>query len=165
MFGVEGVHVLDSRIDDGGLVVDVETDQTLAGCPDCGVVRIGHGRRVHRLHDIPALGRPVRLRWFKRVWRCPEQSCPRMTFSESHDLAMPHAKLTNRAVGWAVDGLRHDDTTVSALARHLGVDWHTAWNAIEAERRFRPPPARSGPVAAAHGPTVDRPPRPHHRRR
>ena len=29
------------------------------------------------------------------------------------------------------------DTTVSALARHLGVDWHTCWDAIEAEATRR----------------------------
>jgi len=28
--------------------------------------------------------------------------------------------------------LRHDDTTVSAVARHLGVAWDTRWNAVEA---------------------------------
>jgi hypothetical protein len=33
--------------------------------------------------------------------------------------------LTVRAVRWAVDALSYDDTTVSALARHLGVDWQT----------------------------------------
>ena len=33
--------------------------------------------------------------------------------------------LTVRAVRWATDALSCDDTTVSALARHLGVDWHT----------------------------------------
>jgi transposase len=27
--------------------------------------------------------------------------------------------------------LSYDDTTVSALARHLGVDWHTCWDAVE----------------------------------
>jgi hypothetical protein len=41
--------------------------------------------------------------------------------------------LTVRAVRWAVDALSCDDTTVSALARHLGVDWHTCWDAIEVE--------------------------------
>jgi transposase len=35
------------------------------------------------------------------------------------------------------DALSHDDTTVSALARHLGVAWHTAWVAIEAEAKAR----------------------------
>ena len=57
------------------------------------------------------------------------------TFSETHDLAPPRAVLTTRAVRWAVDALSQDDTTVSALARHLGVDWHTAWTAIEAEAK------------------------------
>jgi transposase len=42
-----------------------------------------------------------------------------------------------RAVRWATDALSHDDTTVSALARHLGVAWHTAWVAIEAEAKAR----------------------------
>jgi transposase len=36
-------------------------------------------------------------------------------------------------VGWATTALSYDDTTVSALARHLAVDWHTAWDAIEVE--------------------------------
>ena len=31
--------------------------------------------------------------------------------------------------------MSQDDTTVSALGRHLGVDWHTAWTAIEAEAK------------------------------
>jgi transposase len=58
-------------------------------------------------------------------------------FSETHDIAPPRAVLTVRAVRWAADALAHDDTTVSALARHLGVDWHTAWNAIEIEAKVR----------------------------
>jgi transposase len=42
--------------------------------------------------------------------------------------------------------LRHDDTTVSAIARHLGVDWHTAWAAIktEATRRIKNPSGSKG---------------------
>jgi predicted nicotinamide N-methyase len=60
-----------------------------------------------------------------------------VTFSEQHPLIVPRAKLTARAVGWATDALTHDDTTISALARHLGVDWHTLWDAVEAEARHR----------------------------
>ena len=36
-----------------------------------------------------------------------------------------------------VDALSYDETTVSALARHLGVDWHTCWDAVEDEARAR----------------------------
>jgi hypothetical protein len=40
-------------------------------------------------------------------------------------------------LGRAADALSYDDTTVSAMARHLGVAWHTAWTAIEAEAKAR----------------------------
>jgi hypothetical protein len=33
--------------------------------------------------------------------------------------------------------LGHDDTTGSALARNLGVTWHTAWTAVETEATAR----------------------------
>ena len=133
LFGVEQMHLLDVFTDDDGVVrVDVETDQTLTGCPDCGVVAIGHGRRVQILHDAPCFGRPVRVRWFKRIWRCGEELCPRQTWTEQHPFAEPRAKLTARAIDWAVDALRHDDTTVAALARRLGVAWDTCWNGIAA---------------------------------
>ena len=41
---------------------------------------------------------------------------------------------------------REDDTTVSALARRLGVDWHTLWDAlrVEAERRVAEPDRLDG---------------------
>jgi transposase len=117
--------------DDGVLVLDVESDQTLTGCSDCGVVAVGHGRRDQVLHDAPCFARAVRVRWFKRIWRCREPACPRATWTEDHSFAAPRAKLTARAVAWAVDALRHDDTTVSAIARHLGVAWDTCWNAIK----------------------------------
>jgi hypothetical protein len=45
--------------------------------------------------------------------------------------------LTVGAVRWAADALSYDDTTVSALARHLGVDWHTCQDAIEVEAKAR----------------------------
>ena len=88
------------------------------------MVAIGHGRRVQVLHDAPCFGRPVRVRWFKRIWRCDEESCPKKTWTEQHPFAAARAKLTARAIDWAVDALRHDDTTVAALApparRRLG---------------------------------------------
>lgn len=138
LFGVEGVHVLDvTSRDDNTIVLDVESDTDLAGCPDCGVVAVGHGRRVQMLHDAPCFGRPVRVRWRKRIWRCPEPTCPRSTWTEDHPYAPARAKLTTRATAWAVDALRHDDTTVSAIARHLGVAWGTCWAAISAAARTR----------------------------
>ena len=119
------------------LVLTVESDQLEHGCPGCGVLAVGHGRRCRVLHDAPSLGRVTVLRWLSRVWRCLEPDCATTTFTEQHPVAPPRAILTVRAVRWATDALSHDDTTVSALARHLGVAWHTAWTAIETEAKAR----------------------------
>ena len=138
IFDVPGMHVLDVEVDDQQrLVLTVESGQLAHGCPSCGVLAVGHGRRVRLLHDAPCFGRVTLVRWLVRIWRCREPGCPTGTFSEAHDVAPPRTGLTVRAVRWAVDALSYDDTTVSALARHLGVDWHTAWNAIEVEANAR----------------------------
>ena len=146
MFGVPGVRVLAARPEPGGLCLTVETDQAVAGCRGCGVLAGGHGRREQVLHDAPFGHRRVRVRWRKRVWRCRESACPVGTFTETHELAAPRAVLTGRAVVWATDALADDDTTVSALAPRLEVDWHTLWAAVrrEAEDRLALPARLAG---------------------
>jgi transposase len=131
--------VLEVRLDEaeGRLTLTVETDADVGGCPECGTVAVGHGRRVHTVGDTPCFGVPVRVRWLKRIWRCPEPACPKKTFSEVHEFAAPRTKLSARAVAWATDALEQDDTSVSALARHLGVDWGTLWDPVAAEARRR----------------------------
>lgn len=146
LLGVPGVHVTSVDEAANGLIVHVETDQTFNGCPDCGVVAVGHGRRRIRLHDIPCFGRPARLIWAKRLWRCPDEHCPRKVFSEKHPLAGKRSILTSRAVLWAVDALEKYDTSVSALAHQLGVSWRALWKGIEAEasRRLATPERLAG---------------------
>jgi zinc-finger of transposase IS204/IS1001/IS1096/IS1165 len=83
------MHVLDVATgEDGSVLLEVESDDVLTGCPDCGVVAIGHGRRVQLLHDAPCFGRPVRVRWRKRIWRCPEPACARRTWTEVQPYAI-----------------------------------------------------------------------------
>jgi hypothetical protein len=60
------------------------------------------------------------VRWRKRIWRCPEPSCRRGTWTQKHDFAPPRTKLTSRAAKRAVSLLRLDDTTVSAIVPRLG---------------------------------------------
>jgi transposase len=138
IFDVPQMHVLDVEIDGRQrLALTVESGQTEAACPACGVLAVGHGRRVRVLHDAPCFARVTLLRWLVRIWRCREPLCPTTTFTESHDLAPPRMVLTSRAIAWATNALSHNDTTVSALARQLGVDWHTCWDAVEVEARAR----------------------------
>jgi transposase len=63
-------------------------------------------------------------------YRCLELPCPVGGFSENHLLAGPRAKLTTRAAWWAFSCIQRDTASVAAVARRLGVDWHTVWDAI-----------------------------------
>ena len=59
------MYVLDVEVDDQRLVVTVESDQLEAGCPMCGVLAVGHGRRVHVVHDAPCFDQVTLVRWRK----------------------------------------------------------------------------------------------------
>ena len=58
---------------------------------------------------------------------------------------------------WAIQTLRWDDSTVSALARQLGVDWHTLMNAIRARAHedLNDDPARAASPAGVDTLGVD----------
>ena len=75
--------------------------------------------------------------WRKRIFRCAEPAYSVTTFSPGPPLAGYRAALTRRAIAWAVDALEADDTTVSGLARRLGVGWHTLWRAVKVEAAKR----------------------------
>ena len=47
------------------------------------------------------------------------------------ELARPRAKLTTRAAWWAISCIQRDTASVASVARRLGVDWHTVWEAIK----------------------------------
>ena len=130
LFDLTDVHVLTVERGPRSFTVVAETASSLAGCPGCGVLATGHGRREVLLHDLPCAGVPVRVLWRKRILRCREDACEISTFSEVHELAAPRAKLTTRAIAWAVTQLRSHDIAVSALAEMLGVAWNTIWHAI-----------------------------------
>ncbi|WP_432506683.1 ISL3 family transposase [Kineococcus arenarius] len=142
LLGLEGLRLLafdrlapsvDAEHPRGLLRLTIQTDPpAIVACHRCGVLTADHGRREHRLADAPAFGTPVQLIWRKRRWRCREPRCPAGAWSEEHPALPVRAKLTARAVAWATQTLRWDDSTVSALARQLGVDWHTLMKAIRA---------------------------------
>jgi transposase len=131
LFNLPGIHVTDVGWRGERLHLRVETGRSLAGCPGCGVVAESHGRRDRRLHDIPAFGAPVQLVWRVRRWRCVEPSCQVGVFTETHELAEPRATLTTRAAWWAISLIQRDTASVAAVARRLGVDWHTLWETIK----------------------------------
>lgn len=77
---VEGIHVNSGNRERPGSAR--QGRRNLTGWPDCSVVAGGPARRQVRLHDIPSLGRPLRLLRAKRIWRYSDPDCLRTTFTE-----------------------------------------------------------------------------------
>ena len=73
-------------------------------CEECGGGVWSEGERTVRLVDLPAFGRPVRLRWRKRRWECPELACAVKSFAEQNpEIASVRGLLTSRAGRWVTD--------------------------------------------------------------
>jgi transposase len=133
LVGLDGLHVIGVERDDGG-----------AAGRHGGVRADGHGvpglrgRRARPrpgrggLVDAPAMGRPVRIRWRKRRWVCPDPGCPVGTFVEQDErIAAPRSSLTTRACRWAIEQIRREHASVNGIRRQLGTGWRTVWESIE----------------------------------
>ena len=95
-------------------------------CGGCGGGVWSKGDQPVRLVDLPAFGRPVRLRWRKRRWVCPDVMCGVRSFAEQDlSVAPERGLLTSRAGRWATLQVGRMGRTVSEVAEELGCDWHT----------------------------------------
>ena len=76
--------------------------------------------------DLPAFGRPARLVWHKRRWRCGQQGCGVGTVTEQDpQIAPPREKLAARAGRWATRQAGRA-RPVDEVAEELGCSWHPA---------------------------------------
>jgi len=149
MLGLPGFRVLEAQQQEVELVRVVETTPVLTGCPECGVVASGHDRMRVAYRDLPAFGRPVRLVWVKRRFRCEEELCEASTWTETSPFLASRCLLTRRAGLECCLQVGANARPVSQLARELGVAWHTVMDAV---REYGQPlidePGRVGEVRA-----------------
>lgn len=131
LLGMDGFVVRAQVLEDGEwwLLVETVAGETV-GCPGCGVRAVGHGRRRVQVRDLPIAGRPVRVVWSKRVWRCPDEHCEWRTWSETSDAIAPRASLTRRARVEMCRRVGQDGDSVAAVAAEFGVGWHTTMSAV-----------------------------------
>ena len=130
LLGLEGFRVLEVIEGSGELVVTIESTSAVTGCGVCGTRALAHERMPVELRDLACFGRPVRLVWVKRRWRCPERDCPARTWTEHSDHVDAQAVLTRRAGAEACRQVGENARPVSGVAAELGVCWWTVMNAV-----------------------------------
>jgi transposase len=147
MLGLDGFRVLGVDETACEVIIRVETTGGLVGCPGCGSVAVVHDRMVVELRDLPVFGRPARLVWHKRRYRCRELLCEIRTWTETSAAVSSRCLLTRRA-GWeACRQVGRHARPVAQLADELGVCWDTVMDAV---REYGQPlvddPSRVGQV-------------------
>ena len=150
LLGLDGFRLLAVQESPAELVLTVETTADFAGCTSCGVLAQAHDRLRVDVRDLPCFGRPARLVWLKRRWRCKEVSCPARTWTEQAPEAVPpRGLLTVRAGMEATRLVGELAQPVASVAREFGVCW---WTVMEAVKHHGTPlvedPCRVGPVRA-----------------
>ena len=99
-------------------------------CGGCGGPLWSDGERPVALVDLPAFGRPVRLVWHKRRWRCPRGGCEAGSATEqAAEIAPARALLTARAARWATRQAGRG-RPLKDVAADLGCVWHTVNSAV-----------------------------------
>ena len=149
MLGLPGFRVLEVVEDPAEVVIEIELIAGVVGCPECGVVARAHGRMVVDYRDLAAFGRPVRLRWRKRRFRCEERACAARTWVETSPWFSARCLLTERAGRECCRQVGVNARPVAQMARELGVCWDTVMEAVrEHGQPLVDDPGRVGEVHA-----------------
>src|SRR5579884_1525922 len=147
LLGLDGLRVLAVHETNDELVIAVETTATVAWCAACGARAEAHDRLSIEIRDLPCFGRPARLVWRKRRWRCREQACDAKTWTERSDHVDAQRVITRRAGREACRQVGELARPVSSVADEFGVCWWTVMNAVvEHGAPLVDDPDRVGPV-------------------
>ena len=132
LVGLGDVEVLSVGDEGGGpLRVHVRCRAARPPCGGCGGLLWSDGERAVVLVDLPAFGRPVRLVWHKRRWRCARRGCGAGTVTEAdREIAPARALLTSRAARWATRQAGRGRPLKDAAAE-LGCGWHAVNLAVQ----------------------------------
>ena len=148
LLGLDGFRVVAVLESVGELVIEVETVVDLVGCAGCGTRAEAQDRMPVSIRDLACFGRPARLVWHKRRWRCTDGDCDARTWTETSTHVSSRTILTRRAGVEACRQVGMNARPVAGLARELGVCWSTVMDAVvEHGTPLVDDPSRVGPVA------------------
>lgn len=130
LLGLDGFRVIAVIETLDELVVRVESTATVAWCAVCGVRAEPQDRMPVEVRDLPCFGRPARLVWNKRRWRCRENACAAKTWTESSQHFDAQRIITRRAGMEVCRQVGELARPVSQVADEFGVCWWTIMNAV-----------------------------------
>ncbi len=130
LLGLDGFRVLDVSEGPDELVITIETTVDVVGCGRCGTRAASQDRKPIDIRDLACFGRPARLRWIKRRWRCVDADCDAKTWTEHSAHVDAQAVLIQRAGSEACRQVGEEARAVSVVAAELGVCWWTVMNAV-----------------------------------
>lgn len=130
LLGLPGFRVLEAIEGDCEIVIAVESTLTRAFCRSCGTLAEAQDRMRVDIRDLACFGRPARLAWSKRRWRCRQGWCAGRTWTEHSDHVDAQAVLTRRAGVEACRQVGENARPVAQVADELGVCWSTIMNAV-----------------------------------
>ena len=131
-----GLQVVGQRLEPGRAVLAcrvVETGEFARWCRRCGCEAAPRDSVTRRLAHEPLGWRPTTLLITIRRYRCT--GCGHVSRRDTSRAAEPRAKLSRRALRWALEGIVCQHLTVARVTEGLGVSWNTANDTVLAEGR------------------------------
>ncbi|XAS77230.1 ISL3 family transposase [Dermatophilaceae bacterium Sec6.4] len=126
-----GLTVFGQRLEPGRAVLACRVLEPDDWCHRCGCQGLARDTVIRTLAHEPLGWRPTTLLVSVRRYRCAE--CGHVWRQDTTPAAQPRAKLSQRALGWALEAIVCQHLTVARVAESLGVSWNTANDAVLAE--------------------------------
>lgn len=130
LLGLDGFRVIAVAETDSEVVIDIETTADFVGCAECGQRAEAQDRMPIAVRDLACFGRPARLVWHKRRWRCRDVGCDAKTWTETVEHVTARTVMTRRAGYEACRQVGQNARPVSQVADELGVCWWTVMGAV-----------------------------------
>jgi transposase len=126
-----GLHVVGQRLDPDRAVLACRVVDSDQWCRRCGCEGMARDTVIRELAHEPLGWRPTTLQVAVRRYRCT--GCGHVWRQDTSPAAEPRAKLSRRALRWALEALVVQHLTVARIAEALAVSWNTANDAVLAE--------------------------------
>ena len=142
-----GLEVIGQRLRPDRAVLACRITEEDRWCRRCGEQGVVRDSVTRQLAHEPFGWRPTTLLVTIRRYRCA--GCAHVWRQDASKAAEPRAKLSRRALQWALEAIVCQHLSVARVAEGLAVSWNTANNAVlaEGQRALIADPARFDGVA------------------